>query len=332
MSASPAPPRIVAAIALAAAVLTGCSPGAAGGGALAPATAAAEADTPPVPTPGHAAPAPAPTAGSAVPVEETDAGTDDAATADTGDAPQEDAPELPTASATAPPDWLGTRVLARSAEGFGVVTPTPAELVDRRITTTDLLAPPADDTFHATTTPVPDEVLARSTWDPACPVTRDELAYVTVSFWGFDGAPHTGELLVHRDVADAVVEVFAELHAARFPVEEMRVVRPGELDAPPTGDGNNTTAFVCRPTRGQTRWSEHAYGRAVDVNPFHNPYVKGELVLPELASAYTDRGHERPGMVRAGGPVTTAFGAIGWGWGGAWSSLTDWMHFSAGGT
>ena len=56
-------------------------------------------------------------------------------------------------------------------------------------------------------------------------------------------------------------------------------------DLAPTGDGNNTSAFVCRPTRGATTWSAHAYGLAVDVNPFCNPYLKGALVLPKPPAA-----------------------------------------------
>jgi hypothetical protein len=78
-------------------------------------------------------------------------------------------------------------------------------------------------------------------------------------------------------------------------------------------------------------WSQHAYGRAVDVNPFQNPYRKGERVLPELASAYLDRDEIRPGMILAGDPVTEAFAGIGWGWGGDWSTTDDWMHFSLNG-
>ena len=67
-------------------------------------------------------------------------------------------------------------------------------------------------------------------------------------------------------------------------------------------------------------WSEHAYGRAIDINPFHNPYERGDVVLPELASAYLDRGNVRPGMIVAGDAVTQAFAAIGWGWGGEWGA------------
>jgi hypothetical protein len=172
-------------------------------------------------------------------------------------------------------------------------------------------------------------VAARSTWDPDCPVSLDDLRYVTVAYWGFDDLAHTGELLVNTDAAEAVVEVFRLLHEARFPIEEMRITRAEELDLHPTGDGNNTGSFVCRPSRGTTSWSEHAYGRAVDINPFHNPYVKGDVVLPELASVYKDRSAERPGMILADGVVTDAFAAIGWGWGGDWRSSIDTMHFSA---
>ncbi|MGH3666633.1 MAG: M15 family metallopeptidase [Egibacteraceae bacterium] len=178
---------------------------------------------------------------------------------------------------------------------------------------------------------MPDRVAARSTWSPSCPVALGDLRYLTVTFWGFDERPHTGELLVNASVAEDLVAVFERLSQTRFPIEEMRVVAADELDVPPTGDGNNTTAFVCRAARGATSWSQHAYGLAVDVNPFHNPYVAGDLVLPELASAYANRGRKQPGMVHAGGTVTRAFAAVGWGWGGTWRSRKDWMHFSSSG-
>lgn len=249
-------------------------------------------------------------------------------------APDRPAPVEPTAAPR--PDWLGTRVLPIAADGFGERLPTPPELVDRRLVTPALPDPappaPTDDTFAARIMAVPDGVLARSTWRPECPVTVDELRYVTVRFVGFDDLVHTGELIVHADVAEDVVGVFAALHAARFPLEEVRVIAAEELDAPPTGDGNVTSAFVCRPTVGGTRWSEHAYGRAIDLNPFHNPYVRGDLVIPELAGSYVDRSDVRPGMIVPGDVVTEAFAAIGWGWGGDWTGrATDPMHFSVSG-
>jgi hypothetical protein len=227
---------------------------------------------------------------------------------------------------------VGATPLPLRPDGFGVVLPTPAELVDRMLPTADLLPPPASGSFESAIRPVPADVLARSTWQPACPVPPSRLRYLTMSFHGFDGRVHTGEMLVNSDIAEAVVAVFERLFAAHFPIEEMRVVDAPELNLPPTGDGNNTTAFVCRPARGQTRWSAHAYGAAIDLNPFQNPYQRAGLVLPELASAYLARDRVRPGMILDGGPAVSAFEAAGWTWGGRWSVPIDLMHFSATGS
>jgi hypothetical protein len=165
-------------------------------------------------------------------------------------------------------------------------------------------------------------------------VSARQLAWVRLAFWGFDHRRHTGELLVKRSAAHRMVRVFRRLYRERFPIEQMSITSKAEQHAPPTGDGNNTSAFACRPTRGSTTFSEHAYGLAVDVNPFQNPYSRTEedgrrVVLPELASAYLRRDRDRPGMIAPGGPVVRAFARIGWGWGGSWHSLKDRMHFSA---
>ncbi|HVD28537.1 MAG TPA: M15 family metallopeptidase [Mycobacteriales bacterium] len=233
--------------------------------------------------------------------------------------------------ATPAPAWLGTRVLPTDPAGFGIATRTPPELVDRRIVTTDELPPPGDGAFRARVQAVPAAVAARSTWSPRCPVVLTDLRYLTVSFRGFDGRAHTGELMVHRQVADDVLTVFRRLFAVGYPIERMRITTVAERDGPPTGDGNTTGAFNCRPATGSTRWSEHAYGRAIDVDPFQNPYVRGRLVLPELALAYVDRRRLLPGMITAGGPVVAAFRSVGWTWGGGWSTPKDYMHFSVSG-
>ncbi len=260
------------------------------------------------------APAPAPVAPTSDTTPSTAAATTEATTS-----------TLPT---NPRPAWLGTRVLPLRPDGLGEIQPTPAALVDRRFATTDLLAPPREDTFSAVVAQPTAAVQGRSTWTDACPVALTDLRYVTLSFWGFDGRTHTGELLVHRDAVDAVVAGFEALFARRFPIEEMRIVRSEELDLPPTGDGNNTSAFVCRPAVGSTSWSEHAYGRAVDINPFHNPYVRDDVVIPELASAYAER-PDLPGVLTD--DDVAAFEVEGWGWGGRWRSSKDWMHLSASG-
>lgn len=249
--------------------------------------------------------------------------TDDSGHADEADDGQR------ASAALERPAWLGTRILPLRADGFGQIQATPPELRDRQLRPPASQARAAGTSFEASIDAVPADVLARSTWAPHCPVEAGDLALVHVTFWGFDAHTYRGELLVHADVAEAMVEVFRRLFDAHFPIEEMRVIGADELDAPPTGDGNVTTAFVCRAPVTGRGWSQHAYGLAVDINPFHNPYTRGDLVIPELASAYTDRSDVRDGMIVAGDDVTAAFADIGWGWGGDWRSAHDPMHFSS---
>ncbi|PVG82334.1 hypothetical protein DDE18_12660 [Nocardioides gansuensis] len=231
-----------------------------------------------------------------------------------------------------PPAWLGTRELPRTEAGYGEVRPTPPVLRNRRWTLADPVPMlPGRGYAAKVVSPAPAHVIDRSTWREGCPVASTDLAWVRLTFWGFDAQRHTGELLVHRSAAAGIVEAFRILYRQRFPQEQVVIVEFYDPDAPPTGDGNGTGAFVCRPSTGASYFSQHAYGLAIDVNTFQNPYAKGEVVLPELASAYLRRSWARPGMVLRNGPVVEAFARIGWEWGGDWDSLKDYQHFSANG-
>ena len=232
-----------------------------------------------------------------------------------------------------PPRWLGTRELPEDpTTGYGQVRPTPPALRHRRWTLPDTVAMlPGTAYASRVVSPAPRHVVRRSTWRPGCPVAATDLAWVRLTFWGFDARRHTGELLVHRDVARDVARVFGVLYRERFPQEQVGIVRRWDPDAPATGDGNGTGAFVCRASTGASYFSQHAYGLAIDVNTFQNPYAKGRVVLPELASSYLDRRRVRAGMVTADGPVVAAFARIGWEWGGDWSRSRDYMHFSRNG-
>ena len=221
------------------------------------------------------------------------------------------------------------RVIATDANGSARVQSTPFALRDRNLPTVDVLPPPPDDgVFRWEVSPLDDETLARSTWHEDCPVTPDQLSYVTVSFIGFDGMPHTGELVVHADHAHGIAAVFGQLFEQRFPIEEMRIVSAGDLIPPHWGDTNNTSSFVCRSVTDGSRFSEHAWGLAIDINPFQNPYVRGQRVIPALADSFGDRTWRRDGMIDSGDPVVAAFERIGWRWGGDWNSLKDYQHFS----
>jgi hypothetical protein len=166
-----------------------------------------------------------------------------------------------------------------------------------------------------------------SSWRAGCPVPLRDLRYVRVSFLRFDGTAGYGRLVVHEDVARSVVGVFRTLYEQRFPIRRMRLVDAygGSDDASMAAD--NTSAFNCRKVTGGTTWSEHSYGRAVDVNPVQNPYVAGSTVAPPAGASYVDRSPLRKGMVTPG--VRSAFAAIGWTWGGSWTTKKDYQHFSS---
>jgi hypothetical protein len=96
---------------------------------------------------------------------------------------------------------------------------------------------------------------------------------------------------------------------------------------------DNTSAFNCRFVAGSDGvWSEHAYGRALDLNPLENPYVtESGYVSPPAGAPFADRSRHRRGMVHHGGPVVASFARVGWEWGGNWPWPKDYQHFSASG-
>ena len=166
-------------------------------------------------------------------------------------------------------------------------------------------------------------------WHEGCPVGLDQLRLLHLGYHDFDGDVQTGELVVNADVADAVVEVFSKLFDARFPIERMELVDVYGGDDEVSMGADNTSAFNCRFVEGTTTWSEHAYGRAIDINPLLNPWVRGSAVDPPEAERYADRTLQVPGMIHEGDVAVEAFASIGWTWGGTWSSSKDYQHFSS---
>ena len=156
-----------------------------------------------------------------------------------------------------------------------------------------------------------------------------DLRRLELTHWGFDGAVHTGVLIVHRGVAADLRTVFAALYRDRVAIRLMRPVDEYNGSDDESMAADNTSAFNCRNavSSGKPSWSVHAYGQAIDVNPVENPYLISGRVLPPAGAEYTDRKRVRPGMAVAGGPLVRAFEAVGWTWGGKWSN-PDYQHFS----
>jgi len=172
------------------------------------------------------------------------------------------------------------------------------------------------------------------TWQPGCPVGRDGLALISVNYWGFDGYRHRGRVIVAKSVASRAAAALADLHDAQFPIRQMLL--PEAFGRGPQRGANdyasmradNTSGFNCRYVVGREkveRLSPHAYGLAIDVNPWENPYASPYGVLPAPAWVGGSAGH--PAVLRsASDPAVVAFTSRGAVWGGAWKSF-DFQHF-----
>ncbi|MBD0339177.1 MAG: M15 family metallopeptidase [Thermoleophilia bacterium] len=192
-----------------------------------------------------------------------------------------------------------------------------------------LAAPP----FQADVAPIGAELrrtMTGSSWRPGCPVGLRDLRLVAARHWGFDGRVRSGRLVVHRTAAQPIVRVLRRLYERRFPIRRMRLVDAYGGSDFRSIEADNTSAFNCRRVEGTSRWSLHAYGLAIDVNPIENPYVTADgRVFHRASRPYVDRARVRPGMAYPGGTLVEAFRAVGWGWGGTWSGARDYQHFSA---
>ncbi|GAA3909736.1 hypothetical protein Aau02nite_13920 [Amorphoplanes auranticolor] len=164
-------------------------------------------------------------------------------------------------------------------------------------------------------------------WDPArkCPVRPADLRKVWVTYIDFYGVPHQGSIVVHRSIATRTQGAFRTLYRMRFRIQGMS---PMTLNAPYISDMSAVTSgYNCRVVSGSRTWSQHAYGKAIDVNPVQNPMVRGSYVDPAAGTDFLRRDVYRRGMMHATGAVR-AFTDQGFYWGGRWKSLKDDMHFS----
>ena len=166
-------------------------------------------------------------------------------------------------------------------------------------------------------------------WHPGCPIDPQQLRRVDVNYIGFDGQTHRGDLIVHEDLAAEVIAIFDQLVQLRYPVEKVRTVDnyPGADDELSMED-NNTSAFNCRDIPGTGSWSQHAFGRAIDLNPLLNPEIdRTGAIQPKTAGPYLDRRRTDPGILHAGDAAVRVFTDRGWRWGGNWRTPIDYQHF-----
>jgi hypothetical protein len=206
-----------------------------------------------------------------------------------------------------------------------------------RLAVAALLAVLAPTAYHASSAPLTASqralLIRAHEWHAGCPVPLSGLRVLSPTYWGFDGKPHQGQIVVNANAVAPLTKVFQRLYALHFPIRYMSLA--DAYGPSPPADGDVTASFECRqavpsPCVGGTgtgHWSEHAYGEAVDLDPLENPYVGCGQTRDKTAVSYMKRTPLRTGMVTPA--VLAAFHSVGWGWGGSWiGSTKDYMHFS----
>lgn len=205
------------------------------------------------------------------------------------------------------------------------------------------------------------DLISGRSWRESSPVALSELAHLRVAHWDFEQQLRQGELVVHAEVAQEVLEIFRECFHKGVPFEKIRLVDryflpherflegealnrlEVEIDDRSMTD-NNTSAFFARRKQPSGLWSNHSTGKAIDINPVQNPYVKKHLLSqekdnnnncssysakPDTGVAYVTRTPHRKGQVE--GTIVEAFEGKGWHWGGNWNDadlVKDYQHFA----
>lgn len=160
-----------------------------------------------------------------------------------------------------------------------------------------------------------------------CQKVIPELIIVKIRYWGFDEKPHVGALIVHQDLGEEVIAIFKALYTHKFPIQAMMPV-PTELKKMPHLYENLTGAYQCRTVIGQKEvLSQHSLGRAIDINPLINPYVKNCTIIPRRGVKHIDRIKPEKGKIIPNSMVTQLFAKYGWDWGGNWYDIYDYQHF-----
>jgi hypothetical protein len=172
------------------------------------------------------------------------------------------------------------------------------------------------------------EKMRVTTWRPGCPAPLEDLRQVTVKYWNFEKKPVSGTLIVHKDIAHEVDAIFRDLYRSGFQIERISPVEEFKGDDDASMAANNTSAFNCRDVTGKPgTFSNHSWGRAIDINPLTNPYVKGDKISPPEGRKYLDRTQDLPGLIRSNSFIVKRFREAGWTWGGNWSDPKDYQHF-----
>lgn len=182
--------------------------------------------------------------------------------------------------------------------------------------------------------PIDDALFARiegRSFKKECTTPRASLRYLRVLHYDPEGNLRRGEMICHVGIAQDLLEIFRTLYDARYPIRRMVLVDCYDADDMRSMEANNTSAFNFRYVAGTKRLSNHSLGRAVDINPLYNPYVRRSggrtIVEPAAAAPYVDRTRDFPCKIDTADLCYKEFTRRGFQWGGHWKTMKDYQHF-----
>ena len=177
-------------------------------------------------------------------------------------------------------------------------------------------------------------IVAAGVWHIGCPVGQNDLRQVSVNFKGFDGEVHRGALVVRADVASSAARIFTQLFNIKFPIRRMTPIEAYHGDDNASMTADNTSAFNCRSasqSNAPSGSSPHANGRAIDVNPYENPWIDPRCHCFRPDAKYGDHPNKLrsgPGVITKGSDAWRIFIGEGWIW--QDNASRDYQHFDTG--
>ena len=164
-------------------------------------------------------------------------------------------------------------------------------------------------------------------------IALDQLRYIKIRYYDFDGKQQNGELVVNQKIAEDILEIFYDLYQHQYPLESVSLIDAYGADDEKSMEADNTSAFNYREIAGTQTLSRHAYGMAVDINPRINPCVSKGSIAPKNGTEYAQRdpdqcqGKYRDYMIQKDDYIYNLFREHGFQWGGDWETVKDYQHF-----
>ena len=153
----------------------------------------------------------------------------------------------------------------------------------------------------------------------------DNLCLVDVRYCGFDGRRHRGQLVVHRDLAEELRELFALMERWCFPVAGVAPIVCFGWSDEASMSADNSSAFNYRFIAGTVRLSRHALGPGGGHQPARKPGDISRTAASSRRGVYGDP--VMPGTFTEDHTVVGAFREKGWRWGGNFTHIRDYHHF-----